>query len=58
VSQNGCGTDGRVFGKPALIYPANGPKLRWLIMPVDAGLEPSPKSLGSNYRPPEQSETA
>lgn len=51
VAQNGCGTDGKVFGKPALIYPASNPTVRWLIMPVHAGLEPSPKSLGSNYTP-------
>jgi DNA polymerase III sliding clamp (beta) subunit (PCNA family) len=58
LNQNGCSSNGEVFGKPALLYSAENPTVRWLMMPVNAGLEPGPKSLGSNYRPPEQSETA
>jgi DNA polymerase III sliding clamp (beta) subunit (PCNA family) len=39
VQQNGLGCDGTVFSKPALIYARHDPSVRWLLMPISAGLE-------------------
>ena len=44
--QNGCGADGKPFGKPAMIYPASDPSVRWVLMPINLGLEPTPANLG------------
>jgi DNA polymerase-3 subunit beta len=49
VDQNGYGCDGKVFGKPALMYVRHDPSIRWVIMPVNAGLEATRENLGSNY---------
>jgi DNA polymerase III sliding clamp (beta) subunit (PCNA family) len=49
VDQNGIGCDGRVFGKPALLYAQQDPIAKWVIMPVSADLEPNRENLGSNY---------
>ncbi len=49
VDQNGFGSDRSVFGKPALLYAEHDPITRWVIMPVNAGLEPTRANLGSNY---------
>ena len=49
IDQNGCGADGTVFGKPALIYDRYDAVVRWVLMPVNAGLEATRENLGSNY---------
>ncbi len=53
VDQNGCGHDGKVFSKPALLYSLADRSVRWLIMPVHPDLAPTRTNLGSNYRPAE-----
>ena len=59
VSQNGCGMDGKVFGKPALLYAhtaddastdLENPDVRCVVMPINANLAPTRENLGSNYR--------
>lgn len=50
IDQNGFGTDGKVFGKPVLLYPEHEPFARWVIMPVNLQLAPTRSNLGSNYR--------
>ncbi len=54
VGQNGYGSDRTVFSKPALIYDRYNAAVRWVLMPVNAGLEATRENLGSNY--PEQLE--
>ena len=49
IDQNGYGSDGKVFGKPALIYDRYDPVVRWVLMPVNAGFEATRENLGSNY---------
>ena len=49
IDQNGYGCDGKVFGKPALIYDRHNAVVRWVLMPVNAGLEATRENLGSNY---------
>jgi len=39
-----------------MVYEADEVRTRWVVMPVNLGLEPSPETLGSNYKAPEQSE--
>ncbi len=41
---------GSVFGHPALIYGEASPRARWVLMPVNLGLEASRENLGGNYR--------
>ena len=41
--------NGKVFGKPALIYDRYNTVVRWILMPVNAGLEVTRENLGSNY---------
>ena len=55
IDQNGYGSDHQVFGKPALVYDRYDPVARWVLMPVNAGLEVTLENLGSNY--PEHLET-
>jgi len=50
IGQNGCGCDGKVFGKPALLYSHGDEAVRCIVMPVDACLAPTRENLGSNYR--------
>jgi DNA polymerase III sliding clamp (beta) subunit (PCNA family) len=50
LDQNGLGCDGKVFSKPALLYALGDESVRWVVMPVSAGLTPTPENLGSNYR--------
>jgi DNA polymerase-3 subunit beta len=57
VQQNGLGCDGTVFSKPALIYARHDPSVRWLLMPISAGLKPTRSNLGSNYRKPKESQS-
>ena len=49
IDQNGYGCDGKVFNKPALIYDRYNTVVRWVLMPVNAGLEATRENLGSNY---------
>jgi DNA polymerase-3 subunit beta len=49
VAQNGFGSDRSVFGEPALLYAEHDPITRWVVMPVNAGLEPTRANLGSNH---------
>lgn len=49
VDQNGFGSDRSVFAKPALLYAEHDPVTRWVVMPVNAGFEPTRATLGSNY---------
>ena len=49
VGQNGYGSDRKVFSKPALIYDRYNAVVRWVLMPVNAGLEATRENLGSNY---------
>jgi len=49
VGQNGYGSDHKVFSKPALIYDRYNAVVRWVLMPVNAGLEATRENLGSNY---------
>jgi DNA polymerase-3 subunit beta len=49
VGQNGYGSDRKVFSKPALIYDRYNAIVRWVLMPVNAGLEATRENLGSNY---------
>jgi DNA polymerase-3 subunit beta len=49
VDQNGLGCDGAVFAKPALLYARHEPVVRWVLMPVNRGLEATRPNLGSNY---------
>jgi hypothetical protein len=63
VGQNGYGSDRTVFSKPALIYDRYNAVVRWVLMPVNAGLEATRENLGSNYpehldEDPEQVEAA
>ena len=63
VGQNGYGSDHKVFSKPALIYDRYNAVARWVLMPVNAGLEATRENLGSNYpehldEEPEQVEAA
>jgi DNA polymerase III sliding clamp (beta) subunit (PCNA family) len=57
VQQNGLGCDGTVFSKPAIIYARHDPSVRWLLMPISAGLEPTRANLGSNYRKPKETQS-
>lgn len=52
VEQNAPGPDGRVAGRPALIYGASDARIRWVVMPVGTGLPQSKETLGSNYQEP------
>ena len=63
VGQNGYGSDHKVFSKPAMIYDRYNAIARWVLMPINAGLEATLENLGSNYpehldEEPEQVETA
>ena len=49
IDQNGYGSDRTVFSKPALIYDRYNAVVRWVLMPVNAGLEATRENLGSNY---------
>jgi DNA polymerase-3 subunit beta len=49
VAQNGYGSDRKVFAKAALLYARHDPSVRWVIMPINPGLEPTRENLGSNY---------
>ena len=49
IDQNGFGCDHKVFAKPALIYDRHNTVVRWVLMPVNAGLEATRENLGSNY---------
>jgi DNA polymerase III sliding clamp (beta) subunit (PCNA family) len=49
IDQNGYGCDGKVFGKPALLYAQHDPTTCWVIMPVNAGLPATRENLGSNF---------
>ena len=49
IDQNGYGCDGKVFAKPALIYDRYNAVVRWVLMPVNAGLGATRENLGSNY---------
>jgi DNA polymerase III sliding clamp (beta) subunit (PCNA family) len=49
IDQNGFGCDHKVFSKPALIYDRYNAVVRWVLMPVNAGLEATRENLGSNY---------
>ena len=48
IDQNGYGCNHKVFGKPVLIYDRYDPVVRWVLMPVNAGFEPTRENLGSN----------
>ncbi len=48
IGQNGCGCDGKVFGKPAMLYAYGNEATRCVIMPVNAGLPATRENLGSN----------
>jgi hypothetical protein len=39
----------KVFAKPALIYDRYNAVVRWVLMPINAGLEATRENLGSNY---------
>ncbi|MFQ5495636.1 MAG: hypothetical protein ACE5EX_09680, partial [Phycisphaerae bacterium] len=54
VAQNTLGPGGRVRSHAALLHGEEDAKVRWVVMPVDLGLEPGPESLGSNYREEDQ----
>ncbi|MBU0640653.1 MAG: hypothetical protein KKB50_17460 [Planctomycetes bacterium] len=45
----GYGSDRKVYSKPALIYDRYNAAVRWVLMPVNAGLEATRENLGSNY---------
>ena len=49
IDQNGFGCDHKVFSKPALIYDRHNAVVRWVLMPVNAGLQATRENLGSNY---------
>ena len=49
IDQNGFGCDHKVFSKPALIYDRYNAVVRWVLMPVNAGLEATRENLGTNY---------
>jgi DNA polymerase-3 subunit beta len=49
IDQNGLGCDNKVFAKPALIYDRYNAVVRWVLMPINAGLEATRENLGSNY---------
>ncbi len=49
VDQNGYGSDNKVFGKAALLYARHDATIRWVLMPINAGLEATRAHLGSNY---------
>jgi hypothetical protein len=50
VGQNGYGKlDGRVFGRPALLYSSDQPGTRWLVMPVSMNFPATREYLGSNF---------
>jgi DNA polymerase III subunit beta len=49
LEQNHYGCDHSVIGRPVILATDHDPATRWIIMPVDAGLEPTPANLGSNY---------
>ncbi len=49
VDQNGYGSTGSVFSKPALFYDHRDPAVRWLLMPVTVGFHVTRENLGSNY---------
>ncbi|MBN2561561.1 MAG: DNA polymerase III subunit beta [Phycisphaerae bacterium] len=49
VGQNGYGSDRKVYSKPALISDRYDAVVRWVLMPVNAGLEATRENLGSNY---------
>ena len=46
-----------VRGRPALLYSPENPHVRWLIMPINIGLEPSRETLGRNFEDDEQAES-
>ena len=50
IGQNGCGRDGKVFGKPAMLYAQGNEATRCVLMPVNAGLPATRENLGTNYR--------
>jgi len=45
---------GRISGYVALFHGEDDTQVRWVVMPVDLGLEPGPESLGSNDREDDQ----
>jgi len=42
-------TSNTVRSRPALLYAADSQRVRWVIMPINTGLEPSRETLGSNF---------
>jgi DNA polymerase III sliding clamp (beta) subunit (PCNA family) len=50
VAQNGCGSDGQLFGKAALLYGADDPRVRWVLMPLNMGYPATQEYLGSNFK--------
>ena len=50
VGQNGLGCDGKLFGKPAILYAYGNEATRCVVMPLNAGLPATRENLGSNYR--------
>jgi DNA polymerase-3 subunit beta len=50
IGQNGLGCDGKLFGKPAMLYAYGSEATRCVIMPLNAGLPTTRENLGSNYR--------
>ena len=42
--------DKTVSGKPVVIYDADSPSTRWVVMTINTGLPPSRETLGSNFK--------
>jgi len=49
VEQNGLGCAHHALGRPAMIYDRYDPVVRWVVMPINAGLPATRENLGSNY---------
>ena len=50
IQQNGCGADGKVFGRPLMLHGEGDQRVRWIVMSVNLDLPPTRANLGSNYR--------
>jgi hypothetical protein len=50
--------EGTVIGRPGLIYGADSPRIRWLLMPLNLGLPASRETLGSNFSTDEKAKPA
>lgn len=50
VKQNTLSTQGKVCHCPPVISGLGSRRVRWVVMPVSTGVEPSRESLGSSYR--------